>query len=276
MTQIGTVKLQTQNSGVVDVPVFETGDSASGVYEFVRVETASGTGFIPVTDPADATYPYLRVQSQNNGIVAVTDTAGDDLPDSVVDWTNGSDDLGKFSGSTSEFDVNQNSPTIDSGWSLKNTGSDDFIGSVDGDGLNRYPEQGQRFACYAFDEGGIPVVMYGVPDNSSLSGYGFWCRPSADNVRLSVYESGNRNDIIIDDLSYETNTWFDLDVSWGTDNTHTISIYEVDQSTGERESEIYSESVVDDTFAGELGVGFYRESSSGDPVYGPYRILEML
>lgn len=90
MTQIGTVKLQTQNSGVVDVPVFETGDSASGVFEFVRVETASGTGFIPVTDPADATYPYLRVQSQNNGIVAVTDTAGDDIPDSDVylhdDW----------------------------------------------------------------------------------------------------------------------------------------------------------------------------------------------
>ena len=83
MAQIGTIKLETQNSGVVDVPVFETGDSASGVYEFVRVETASGTGFIPVTDPTDATYPYLRVQSQNNGIVAVTDTAGSDIPDSV-------------------------------------------------------------------------------------------------------------------------------------------------------------------------------------------------
>jgi len=84
MAQIGTIKLETQNSGVVDVPVFETGDSASGVYEFVRVETASGTGFIPVTDPADATYPYLRVQSQNNGIVAVTDTAGSDIPDSAI------------------------------------------------------------------------------------------------------------------------------------------------------------------------------------------------
>jgi hypothetical protein len=84
MAQIGTVKLETQNSGVVDVPVFATGDSASGVYEFVRVETASGTGFIPVTDPADATYPYLRVQSQNNGIVAVTDTAGSAIPDSGI------------------------------------------------------------------------------------------------------------------------------------------------------------------------------------------------
>jgi len=85
MAQIGTVRLETQNSGVVDVPVFEPGDSASGIYEFVRVETASGPGFIPVTDPVDATYPYLRVQSQNNGIVAVTDTPGSDIPDSVID-----------------------------------------------------------------------------------------------------------------------------------------------------------------------------------------------
>jgi len=91
MAQIGTVRLETQNSGVVDVPVFEPGDSASGIYEFVRVETASGPGFIPVTDPVDATYPYLRVQSQNNGIVAVTDTPGSDIPDSEVldDWADG-------------------------------------------------------------------------------------------------------------------------------------------------------------------------------------------
>jgi len=71
MAQIGTIRLQTQNNGTVDVPVFDTGDSGSSVYEFVRVQTAGGTGFIP----ADASYPYLRVQTQNNGIVAVNDTA---------------------------------------------------------------------------------------------------------------------------------------------------------------------------------------------------------
>ena len=86
MAQIGTIKLQTQNSGVVDVPVFDTGDSGSGIYEFVRVETTSGTGFIPTTDPADATYPFLRVQSQNQGVVALTDTENA-IPDSVVSWT---------------------------------------------------------------------------------------------------------------------------------------------------------------------------------------------
>lgn len=82
MAQIGTIKVETQNNGTVDVPVFETGDSSSEIYEFVRVETASGTGFIPVTDTGNAAYPYLRVQSQNNGIVAITDTPGSKIPDS--------------------------------------------------------------------------------------------------------------------------------------------------------------------------------------------------
>ena len=84
MAQIGTIRVDTQNNGTVDVPVFETGDSSSDIYEFVRVETASGTGFIPVTDTGNAAYPYLRVQSQNNGIVAITDTKGSTIPDSGV------------------------------------------------------------------------------------------------------------------------------------------------------------------------------------------------
>lgn len=75
MAQIGTIQVQTQNSGVVDIPVFDTGDSGSSVYEFVRVQTATGVGFIPVVDPADASFPYLRVQSQNQGIVAVHNEA---------------------------------------------------------------------------------------------------------------------------------------------------------------------------------------------------------
>jgi len=75
MAQIGTIRLQTQNNGTVDVPVFDTGDSGSSVYEFVRVQTAGGTGFIPVVDPADANFPYLRVQSQNQGVVAVHNEA---------------------------------------------------------------------------------------------------------------------------------------------------------------------------------------------------------
>jgi hypothetical protein len=70
MAQIGTAKIET-GSGTVEAPIFSTGDSGSGVYEFWRVETAGGTGFIPLADPSEATHPYVRVQTQNNGVVAV-------------------------------------------------------------------------------------------------------------------------------------------------------------------------------------------------------------
>lgn len=75
MAQIGTIKVQTQNNGTVSVPIFETGDSDSSVHEFLRVETASGTGFIPLVAPTEASFPYVRVQSQNSGIVAFHDSA---------------------------------------------------------------------------------------------------------------------------------------------------------------------------------------------------------
>lgn len=71
MVQIATAKIETQGSGTVTVPVFELGDSGSSVLEIFRLETGSGTGFIPLVDPANSNFPYLRVQSQNQGVVAV-------------------------------------------------------------------------------------------------------------------------------------------------------------------------------------------------------------
>lgn len=75
MAQIGTIGLQTQNNGVINVPVFESGDSSGSVYEMVRVQTASGVGFIPAVDPADASFPYVRVQTENYGVLALHDIA---------------------------------------------------------------------------------------------------------------------------------------------------------------------------------------------------------
>jgi len=75
MAQIGSINLQTESSGVVTLPVFELGDSGGNVYEFVRVQTDTGVGFIPFTNINDAAYPYVRVRSENNGILAVHDSA---------------------------------------------------------------------------------------------------------------------------------------------------------------------------------------------------------
>lgn len=72
MAKIGELGLDTP-SGVVKVPVFDTGDSGSSVYEMVRVQTPSGVGFIPFVDPAEATFPEIRIQTENNGVLAAHD-----------------------------------------------------------------------------------------------------------------------------------------------------------------------------------------------------------
>lgn len=75
MPQIGTIRVETDTNGTVEVPVFDTGDSSIEVYEMVRVETDSGTGFIPVVEPVDSKYPYLRVQTENYGVMALHNDA---------------------------------------------------------------------------------------------------------------------------------------------------------------------------------------------------------
>jgi hypothetical protein len=83
MAQLGTIKVQT-DSGIVDVPVFDVGDSGGSTSEALRVQTDSGEGFVPLVDPADASNPQeaIRVQT-DSGVKAVTDSAGG-LPDSAV------------------------------------------------------------------------------------------------------------------------------------------------------------------------------------------------
>lgn len=71
MAQIGTIGVETQNNGTVKVPVFDTADAGSDVHTMWRVQTASGVGFVPLVATGDASFPYIRVQSQNHGVVAV-------------------------------------------------------------------------------------------------------------------------------------------------------------------------------------------------------------
>lgn len=75
MSQIGTVKFETATHGVVEVPIFQLGDSGSNVYESVRVDTGNEIGFLPTVDPPDADYEYIRFLTNQHGTVAVfTDT----------------------------------------------------------------------------------------------------------------------------------------------------------------------------------------------------------
>lgn len=115
MSQIGTVKVETED-GTVELPVFELSDVGSNVYDYLRIRTSSGSGFIPLTDIEEAQYPYIRIQTRSQGTVAVHNEASLSIrPGSGVSrWTFDNEDT---DGSTA----------IDT-WSNNN-------GSIEGDGV---------------------------------------------------------------------------------------------------------------------------------------------
>lgn len=89
MAQLGTIKLQTA-SGPVELPVFDTADAGNGVYDMVRVQTAGGVGFVPFVSTGDAAHPYLRIQTQNNGVLAAHNEASMFTRDLIDGFEDGS------------------------------------------------------------------------------------------------------------------------------------------------------------------------------------------
>ncbi|MFT4892881.1 MAG: hypothetical protein ACI8Z7_000670 [Candidatus Nanohaloarchaea archaeon] len=81
MVQIGTIKLQT-TTGSIEVPVFEIADVQN---ESLRVQTEnSGVGALNLVDPSNAELNQVRVQTQSNGVLAVSTTIGTVLETDTV------------------------------------------------------------------------------------------------------------------------------------------------------------------------------------------------
>jgi hypothetical protein len=150
MSQIATVRIETK-SGVTEVPVFEPGDSNPTVLEAWRIKTETGTGFIPLTDPAQAAFPFLRVQTEQ-GVFSVTDTVG--APNSVKHqyraqnfttstWTDTAPN-----GPQADMSINGvSASTLNGDRSASSDGVDDFAVS---DGPQTLPEQKQFGIAFVF------------------------------------------------------------------------------------------------------------------------------
>jgi len=193
------------------------------------------------------------------------------------------DDLSHFDGPTFAYDINSDTPVIftdENNLSLKlvsneNPGGGDDVPIISTSGLDRYPEPGEKFACYINDIGDlVPYFYFGVQDESNYYAAGIF--PDINEFRLSKNGVGGGDTIDTDSVSLSLDEWYDVEVEWETDGTITARCHEVDQSTGERESEIASASANDTDYT-DGGVGFGHSSSAGsDAAWDFYRITEIL
>jgi hypothetical protein len=80
-------------------------------------------------------------------------------------------------------------------------------------------------------------------------------------------------------VSTNTQEWYELEIEWHdgsgseSDNTFVVRLYSVDQSTGDRNSEVANVSASDSDYATQEGVGYQnsRDSSGAVAVYDDYR-----
>jgi hypothetical protein len=232
MGQIGTLKLQTGNSGIVEVPVFNIGDSGANVYEFLRVQTDSGTGFVPLAAPNSATHDYLRVKSQNHGVVAVHDAAS--LVSGSLTTTGTRDDFedGDYTSSPAWNNTGGSIFTVQSGTQYDGTYAVRMDQSGPDGTLNRATSRslndGEILSAWTKISTSADDTMFGVTtaaveDHYNASPRGGWmtCN-NGDTYHIST-------DAVTDDGTSVSNdgSWFgiELEISTSTDE-FTLRVYD--------------------------------------------------
>ena len=192
------------------------------------------------------------------------------IPDSVV--LPEENDLDNFDGDTSVFEI-VSGRQVTGDFSLEGTPS--FADNIRSQsGLNRYPEPGEKFACYLqeIDNDAGVLAMFGVQDASNFYGFGF------RDDELVIHKDGFS---VSDNIGGEEQVsglsdgeWFDLEVEWQSDGTITLSVFEIDQNSGDRQNLLGDVSATDTDYSSG-GVGF-GSSSGGSIALNNYRVTEVL
>lgn len=125
-----------------------------------------------------------------------------------------------YNGSLSNYERGQT--TVDEGsYALSSTGgSFDVIYAPDTGGLPRYPDQGETFRCHIQSPGGASAFCFGAQGTDEF--YIAAIDAADDSFALQHRPS---NDIL--DSSPEsiaTDTWYIVEVDWGTDNSITARL----------------------------------------------------
>jgi len=150
-----------------------------------------------------------------------------------------------------------------------------------GDGLNAYPQKGEKFSFLIYDsDQNLPTVMFGV-DGNAQDGYSLEHIPNLNRIILLRIDGGSFTILFDQNRTMNTSEWYEYEVQWhdGTgsepDNTIEVSVFEVDSSLN-RTNQIFNGSVSDSTYANNRGIGYSDGSgggSAGEAFVDNYKII---
>ena len=205
-------------------------------------------------------------------------SAGPDFPLVVDDFESGNlNDYTNTSGFTiSSSIVAEGSNSLE----LQNPANSFDMFSDFGDGLNAYPQKGQKFSVLMYDSDvTVPNVQFGA-DGGNEDGYTIADSRFGGNTILRRLDSGNSTNLLILNTSLNDSEFYEFEVQWhdgsgsAPDNTIELTVFEIDSNLN-RINTIDNGSVVDSTYSSNRGVGFGDAAGnpSGDGRIDNYKII---
>jgi len=204
--------------------------------------------------------------------IAIPDSGVDNFEEILYEEEgNGLTDL--YAGDTGSFS-RQQTTVFEGNYALQSHDSDASVAITSTSGLNAYPSKGDsfRWRIYASDnEVNTSSFVWGVPSESgalSLSGYIATLEPINGKFRIRRFDNGGIDTLTSSFDSPPVGEWLEYQVDWGTDDTHTVTVYD------ESGTQITSLSATDATYDTASGVGWFHNANSNVRTY--YDITELL
>ena len=255
-------------------------------YHAVAQFEDGGTLKNALSKPFLTSQPFVQTGAVNIGFdVLPPSTIGRAIPDTVVDnfenkddspagpYDGDSDALDSFySGQTDGFARVKASP-VDT-FAVERTSnitSRQYVFSRPGDGLPRYPEDGEMLTCLIQERSTNtqPKLLFNVENGSNPGGYVAGIDTSNEDLQIFKQDDLTSTDdtqlVEESGIGINSNEWYWLEVSPPTteDDSIDVALYNYEESDDERGSFIESASANDSDFPEANGVGFGTRSGSG-------------
>lgn len=284
-SKIATVRFQGSSS-TVDIPVFTTGSSESGVEEILRVQTANGEGYIPLVANGGA-YNQLAVQhsSTRHGWHDSTSEFGDIIDNFEVElYDEQNNTLSTYYAvDLSQFTRQQTDVLVES-YSLQGDANNgNFYGIVSTSGLPDYPAQGETFrmrfksnSIGSSGSGDTQVVSGWFQQQLSATSDGYEARvDGAGSFDVDVRDGGRTN-IDSSSVAVSDATAYEIQITHEPDGN--INVKLLDDTVAERGFDGQLGDTVSgvDTTWGSGGIRWFINSGgeAHTTIYDEYRTVE--
>lgn len=177
-------------------------------------------------------------------------------------------DIAEYSGDTGQFG-NTTNVVKDGSYALKGTTSGNPYGISSTSGLSNYPQAGDKFSTWmrvaSSSSGAQPEIQYAAQSETDLpNGYRVELDVANDEIKLKRVDSNGATTLDNASVTLSEDTWYRVEVDWGSDGSHTVTIYESGSS-------IKSLSASDKTFtSGGFGVIVNSNTGSSTTAYWDY------